>query len=88
MSAPEWFDPVTEEQIRRVLDRVAVVEAGTPEAERIADLSDIVGVWDTDVFRASAWVLEAGRRTPGHSIFDVDPTTNPAGGARACALRS
>lgn len=30
---------MTEEQIRRVLDRVAVVEAGTPEAERIADLA-------------------------------------------------
>ena len=68
---------MTEEQVRRVLDQVAVVEAGTPEAERIADLSDIVGVWDTDVFRASALVAGAARLFQlllevGHVVVLVD----------------
>ena len=86
VSVPWWFDPVTDEQIRRVLDRVAVAEVGTPEAERSGDLSDIVGVWNTAAFESSDWVLEAGRRTPGQSIFDLDRATNPTSTAEWGAL--
>jgi hypothetical protein len=43
------LDPDIESQIRRVQDRVSVIDSGSIEAERIGDLSDIVAVWDRAV---------------------------------------
>lgn len=73
---PADFDPRAVEAVERLRDSVALHDAAAADRQRLSTHADVILVWDTAAFEASAWVVERSRRARHIGWYDVDRNTN------------